>query len=112
MPIDVRKTITDTGYVAVGIGVLGVQQIQSRARALRARVQHVATPLGARAERTCGAVRSSLDEATKRAQSLPSDMRDRVQPLVARLEARLAELPQPLNRFAEPVERARRAFAA
>ena len=33
---DVRKTLTDAGYIAIGLGVMGVQQAQVRGRELRA----------------------------------------------------------------------------
>ena len=32
MSVDVRKTLTDAGYIAVGVGVLGFQQVQTRRR--------------------------------------------------------------------------------
>ena len=34
MATDVRKTLTDAGYIAVGLGVLGFQQVQIRGREL------------------------------------------------------------------------------
>ena len=36
--MDVRKTLTETGYVAVGLGVLGAQQAQSLARTVTTEV--------------------------------------------------------------------------
>jgi hypothetical protein len=35
---DVRKTLTDTGYIAIGLGVMGFQQAQARGRKLRTRL--------------------------------------------------------------------------
>ena len=38
MNFDIRKTVTDTGYVAVGIGVLAFQRAQVRRRELQQRL--------------------------------------------------------------------------
>ncbi len=49
MAIDVRKTLTDTGYVAVGVAVLGFQQVQVRRHELRQRLSDGGGCVGARA---------------------------------------------------------------
>jgi hypothetical protein len=35
---DVRKTLTDAGYIAIGLGVMGFQQAQVRRRELQERL--------------------------------------------------------------------------
>ena len=37
--MDVRKSFTDAGYIAIGLGVMGFQQAQVRGRQLQERVQ-------------------------------------------------------------------------
>ena len=49
MPIEIRKTLTDAGYVAVGLGVLGYQQAQVRRRELQQRLGSTGGCLNARA---------------------------------------------------------------
>ena len=49
MPIEIRKTLTDAGYVAVGLGVLGYQQAQVRRRELQQRLGDTGGCLNARA---------------------------------------------------------------
>jgi gas vesicle protein len=38
VPSDVRKTLIDAGYITVGLGVLGFQQVQERGREVRKHV--------------------------------------------------------------------------
>jgi hypothetical protein len=112
MDLDVRKTLTDAGYIAVGIGVLGVQQIQTRTRELQERVTEATAPFGGQADRARQLLADRIDAAQKLAETVQHDVRVRVQPVVAQLEARLADLPEPLNRVAEPVKRVQTLLAA
>ena len=69
--VDVRKTLTDTGYIVVGLGVMGVQQAQTRGRELRTRLDG----------RTGGALeqgRSALEHTASCARSLTTDLRSRL----------------------------------
>ena len=36
--MDVRKTVTDAGYIAIGLGVMGYQQTQIRRRELSSKI--------------------------------------------------------------------------
>ena len=49
MSIDIRKTLTDAGYVTVGLGVLGYQQAQVRRREIQSRLGSTGGCLNARA---------------------------------------------------------------
>lgn len=42
MEIDVRKTLQDTAYIAVGVGVIGMQNAGARARAAQAKITDLA----------------------------------------------------------------------
>ena len=49
MPSNAHKTLTDAGYIVVGLGVMGFQQAQIRARATRAHVSDAGSCLAGRA---------------------------------------------------------------
>jgi hypothetical protein len=111
MSLDVRKTVSDAGYITVGLGVLAVQQLQARGRELQQRLES-GSPFTQPADDARAALKERVDDATRRAQSFGETVRGRVEPLVEQLEARLGELPSPLHRAAEPLQRARKIVAA
>jgi hypothetical protein len=79
---DVRKTLTDAGYIAIGIGVLGFQQAQSRRRELQTRL-----------ETAPGCVADRVRDARGQVAGLASELTQRVEPLKEQVEGRLADLP-------------------
>ena len=48
MPSNAKKTLTDAGYIAVGLGVMGYQQAQIRARGAREHVGDAGTCVAGR----------------------------------------------------------------
>ena len=52
--MDVRKTFTDAGYIAVGLGVMGFQQAQIRGRELQEHVQSAGDCITNRARTLAG----------------------------------------------------------
>jgi hypothetical protein len=118
MPTNVQKTITDAGYIAVGLGVMGFQQAQIRARAARDRVAKVGGCVAGRARdarstldaqtqtaRT-GAeaqVRNTVARATAQAGALRSEVEKRVEPVVGQVQAQLGDLPERVVQAMEPV---------
>ena len=54
--MDVRKTATDAGYIAIGLGVMGYQQAQTRRRELTGKLDTVTDQLGARSREVQGFV--------------------------------------------------------
>ena len=52
MAIDLRKSVTDAGYIAVGAGVLGYQQVQQRRRDAQTRISERTADLRTRATET------------------------------------------------------------
>ena len=44
--MDVRKTVTDAGYIAIGLGVMGYQQTQTRRRELTTKIGTVPAKFG------------------------------------------------------------------
>jgi hypothetical protein len=97
---DLRKTLTDTAYVTIGIGVLGVQQAQVRRRELqqrltdsggclnarardgRARIETVQQSVDGLAQTVRGRFESSARSATDWAQEIGGTVRDRIEPVV------------------------------
>ena len=114
MPVNAKKTLTDTGYIAVGLGVMGFQQARIRARATRDRVAGVGGCLAGRARDA----RSALDNQTQsartqaetqvrntvaRAGALRDELGKRVEPVVGQVQAQLGELPERVVQAMEPV---------
>ena len=127
--IDVRKTLTDTGYIVVGLGVMGVQQAQVRGRDLRAKLDSrtggaLEQGRSALAHTTACArslttdVRRSLDSRTRsareraeagvvgtvgKAQDLRSEIGKRAEPVVGRVQDGLGGIPERVAQAVEPV---------
>ena len=114
MPTNAKKTLTDTGYIAVGLGVMGFQQAQIRARAARERVTEVGGCLASRARD----VRNTLDNQRQtartqaqaqvrstvaRAGALRDELGKRVEPVVGQVQAQLGDLPERVVQAMEPV---------
>jgi hypothetical protein len=70
MPIEIRKTLTDAGYVAVGLGVLGYQQAQVRRRELQQRLGSTGGCLNARAVDGKSKLETVAQTVGEKAQSL------------------------------------------
>ena len=52
--MDVRKTVTDAGYIAIGLGVMGYQQTQTRRRELTGKLDTVTDHFNARGREVQG----------------------------------------------------------
>jgi hypothetical protein len=103
MAIDLRKAVSDAGYVGVGVAVLAFQQAQVRRRELQQRVGDTGGCLNTRAlegkarletlQQTVGATTQSLRdriehggrEAFDRAQELSVELKDRIEPVVGQV---------------------------
>lgn len=126
MSTDVRKVLTDAGYVSIGLGVLGYQQAQTRRRDLQGRVGSAGECIGKRArhlQTRVDKVQGMLDERTKdmrdnldnrarevreiveeqtraaidRVQELGNELGRRAEPLVERLPEPIAKVVEPLH---------------
>ena len=109
MPIEIRKTLTDAGYVAVGLGVLGFQQAQVRRRELQQRLGSTGGCLNARAvdgKTRLDTLQQTVDELTQGlrdrietqartandwAQELGSQVKDRIEPVVGQVVDQVGE---------------------
>jgi hypothetical protein len=127
-----RTTFVDAGYIAVGLGVMGYQQIQERGRVLRSRlstaIARAESCAGERARRAqdlvagaaAGVAESGrqIDERSRlardraeaqvratvaRADELRSGVAKRVEPVVEQMQSQLSELPERVVQAMEPV---------
>lgn len=111
MSVDVRKAVTDAGYIAVGIVVLGVQQFNTTRRELRERLttcggetardtgRRIGDQAGQARERAVRAVRDVGDQvgaSARDAREQLGELRQRVEPVVEQVQARL---PEPVDRL-------------
>ncbi len=118
---NVRKTLTDAGYIAIGLSVMGIQQAQNRSRELRERAQKA----GECVQTSTRDAQSMLQEQSRTARSRSQeqvrttvarahDLREqvgkRVEPVVGKVQAQLGEIPERVVQAMEPVA-ARRARA-
>ncbi len=105
MTVDVRKTLTDAGYIAVGVGVLGMQQIQERSREIQTKMAAGGSPLHAVGDQTNDLrlkVKAGLDRATDAAQGFGAQVAESAKPMVLDLAERSAALPQPITSAVAP----------
>src|SRR5690242_20599295 len=87
---DVRKTVTDAGYIAIGLGVMSFQQAQARRRELQQRLESASSCLGERAR-----------EAAGKAEEFANEHGHRVEPRSERFD--VGDLPERANKAAKPV---------
>jgi hypothetical protein len=73
--LEIRKTVTDAGYVTVGLGVLAFQQAQVRRRELQKRLGETGGCLNARAQEG----KTRLDTLQQTVTEKTHDLRDRIE---------------------------------
>ncbi len=105
MSVDVRKTLTDAGYIAVGVGVLGFQQVQTRRREIQAKMVGAGSPLHVIGDQTNDLrlkVKAGLDRATEAAQGFGTQVAASAKPIVIDVATRAESLPAPLPKAVTP----------
>jgi hypothetical protein len=128
VPVAVRKAVADAGYIAIGLGVLGVQHAQTRRHQLNQQIRSAtgdvrsfakaqsdklsAIPTKISSIDLSADVKARLDGARQRATEIGETTRVRVAPVVDQLELRVSELPKPLPQAAAPVVRAAKQVVA
>ena len=114
MPTNTKKSLTDLGYIAVGLGVMGFQQAQIRARATRDRVSEFGGCLAGRAREARNAIDTQRQTArtqaeaqvrntVARAGALRDELGKRVEPVVGQVQAQLGDIPERVVQAMEPV---------
>ena len=119
--MDVRKTVTDAGYIAIGLGVMGYQQTQTRRRELTAKlgaapakfeergreVQGFLTEgsrqIGARGQAARGRAEDQVRATVTRVQELGEEVAKIVEPVVGQVQTQLGDLPERVVQVIEPV---------
>jgi hypothetical protein len=119
--MDVRKTVTDAGYIAIGLGVMGYQQGQTRRRELTGKLDTVTDRVGERGREVQGflaegsrqvgargiAARDRAEEQVRvtviRVHGLGTDVAKFVEPVVEQVQSQLGELPEKVVQVIEPV---------
>jgi hypothetical protein len=119
--MDVRKTVTDAGYIAIGLGVMGYQQGQTRRRELAGKLGTVPARFEERGREVQGflaegtrqigargvAARTRAEDQVRstvtRVQELGGEVTKRVEPVIEQVQAQLGELPERVVQVIEPV---------
>jgi len=119
--MDVRKTVTDAGYIAIGLGVMGYQQTQTRRRDLTSKLGAVparfeergrevqgflaegSRQIGARGVAARGRAENQVRSTVTRVQELGGEVAKRVEPVVEQVQAQLGDLPERVVQVIEPV---------
>jgi hypothetical protein len=109
-----QKSLTDAGYIAVGLAVMGYQQAQIRARAAHKRVSDASSVVAGHARGVRGTIDSQAQTArtqaeeqvrntVARAGALRDEVGKRVEPVVGQARTQLGELPERVVQAMEPV---------
>jgi len=119
--MDVRKTVTDAGYIAIGLGVMGYQQTQTRRREITGKLDAVTDRVNARGREVqgflaeggrqvgaCGVAARGRAEAqvrttVTRVQELGTEVAKLVEPVVGQVQQQLGDLPERVVQAIEPV---------
>jgi hypothetical protein len=130
--VDVKKTVTDAGYIAVGLGVMGYQQLQSRRRELTGKLDSATgqvtgkldsatgrvadrgrevqgfvaegtRQIGARSTAARGKAEQQVRTGVSRAQELGTELARRVEPVVEQVQGQLGDIPERFIQVIEPV---------
>jgi len=119
---DLRKNLTDAGYIAIGLGVMGFQQAQTGSRQLRERAvkagecvhkntRDAQTRLQAQSRTARSRSQEQVRTTVARAQDLREQVGKRVEPVVVKVQAQLGEIPERVVQAMEPVAARVREFA-
>jgi hypothetical protein len=111
---NVRKTLTDAGYIAIGLGVMGFQQAQARSRELRERAQQAGEcvrkgtvdaqqKLQEQSRTAASRSQEQVKTTVARAQNLREDIGKRVEPVVGKVQAQIGDIPERVVQAMEPV---------
>ena len=111
---NVRKTLTDAGYIAIGLGVMGFQQAQTGSRQLRDRAlqagecvhkntREAQTKLQEQSRTARSRSQEQVRTTVARAQGLRDEVGKRVEPVVVKVQAQLGEIPERVVQAMEPV---------
>ncbi len=109
-----QKSLTDAGYIAIGLAVMGYQQAQIRARAAQKRVSEAGEYVADHAREVRGSIDTQAQVARTRAEAqvrntvaranaLRDEVGRRIEPVVDQAKAQVGELPERVVQAMEPV---------
>jgi hypothetical protein len=119
--VDVKKTVTDAGYIAIGLGVMGYQQAQTRRRELASKLDTATDNVTARRREVQGfviegarqlqtrsnAARGRAEDQVRstvgRVQEVGTEVARRVEPAVEQVQNQLGDIPERVIQVIEPV---------
>ncbi len=104
---NVRKNLTDAGYIVIGLGVMGFQQAQIQGRKLKASASQAGECVQNRtrdAQSKLQEQSAKLQEQSKSAKDLAEQqVRTTIDTTVSKAQAQLGELPEKVVQAMEPV---------
>ena len=114
MPSNAQKTLTDAGYIVVGLGVMGFQQAQLRARAARihvsdagscvaGRARDAQSKLGTHTQTARTQAEVQVRHTVVRAGAWREELEKLVEPVVGQVQTQLGDLPERVVQAMEPV---------
>src|SRR5262249_36709833 len=119
--VDVKKTVTDAGYIAIGLGVMGYQQAQTRRRDLTGKLDAATTKVtdrgrevqgfvaegtrqvGARGSAAKGRAEDQVRSTVEKLQEFGNEVAKRVEPVVDQVQGQLGQVPERVVQVIEPV---------
>jgi hypothetical protein len=119
--VDVKKTVSDAGYIAIGLGVMGYQQAQTRRRELHGKlntatekvsdrgrevqgfVAEGTRQIGARGSAAKGNAELQVRSTVEKLQEFGTEVAKRVEPVVDQVQGQLGQVPERFVQVIEPV---------
>jgi hypothetical protein len=81
----IQQSVQDAGYIAVGVGVLGVQAAQGRRREAQTQLEGAARDVKS-------AVETAANQVRERVEPVIAGVRERVEPVVDQIEDKAREV--------------------
>jgi hypothetical protein len=119
--VDVKKTVTDAGYIAIGLGVMGYQQAQTRRRRLSGKLDAASNKvadrgrevqgfvaegtrqIGARGIAAARKAEEQVRTTVGRVQEVGTEVTRRVEPVVEQVQNQIGEIPERFVQVIEPI---------
>ena len=119
--MDVKKTVSDAGYIAIGLGVMGYQQAQTRRRELTSRLDTASgkvsdrgrevqgfvaegtRQIGARGSAAKGRAEDQVRSQVEKLQEFGTEVARRVEPVVDQVQGQLGQVPERVVQVIEPL---------
>jgi hypothetical protein len=119
--VDVKKNLSDAGYIAIGLGVMGYQQAQTRRRELTGKVNRAtgkvsdrrrevqgfvaegSRQIGARGSVARDRAEDQVRSQVEKLQEFGTEVARRVEPVVDQVQGQLGQVPERVVQVIEPL---------